>query len=237
MHGVIWNFYQMLAILDIRFIGIDSVLPFYRVRHLTFFFQLVLISWMVTLRSCLIWQIISFILQPNEYGCVYTWTTLRNIATDRFTEDADFGKKIIFSDEAHFDLSGYVNKQSCRIWGTETPTHTLKSRCTQKRITVWVLVQRHNWVIFLRKWARRDRYSQWRSLSGHVKRIFVHKSWRGGYWQYLVSRGRRYVPHSRSYTRCLGPVFEDRIISRWTIICGVLSKISVTPTRQRQLAL
>ena len=28
-------------------------------------------------------------------------------------------KKIIFSDEAHFDLGGYVNKQNCRIWATE----------------------------------------------------------------------------------------------------------------------
>ena len=28
-------------------------------------------------------------------------------------------KKIIFSDEAHFDLSRYVNKQHCRICGTE----------------------------------------------------------------------------------------------------------------------
>ena len=34
---------------------------------------------------------------------------------DRLTEDADFGKKkkkkIIFSDEAHFELGGYINKQ------------------------------------------------------------------------------------------------------------------------------
>ena len=28
------------------------------------------------------------------------------------------GKKK-FSDEAHFDLAGYVNKQNYRIWGTE----------------------------------------------------------------------------------------------------------------------
>ena len=40
----------------------------YRVGHLTFFFQQVLFSWMVTLSSCLIWQIIGFILSPNEYG-------------------------------------------------------------------------------------------------------------------------------------------------------------------------
>ena len=48
----------------------------YSVRHLTFFFQLVLISWMVTLDSYLIWQIISFILPPKEYVCVYAWTML-----------------------------------------------------------------------------------------------------------------------------------------------------------------
>ena len=26
-------------------------------------------------------------------------------------------KKIVFSDEAHCDLGGYVNKQNCLIWG------------------------------------------------------------------------------------------------------------------------
>ena len=30
-------------------------------------------------------------------------------------------KKIIFSGEAHFDIGGHVNKQNCRIWGTENP--------------------------------------------------------------------------------------------------------------------
>ena len=39
-------------------------------------------------------------------------------------------QKIIFSDEAHFDLGGYVNKQNCLIWDTENPTHP-------KRVTVW----------------------------------------------------------------------------------------------------
>ena len=51
---------------------------------------------------------------------VYTlkqrWEILRQI------DFGDFGKKkITFSDEAHFDLGGYVNKQNCRIWGTENP--------------------------------------------------------------------------------------------------------------------
>ena len=43
-------------------------------------------------------------------------------ACNRLTEDADFGKKrVIFSDEAHFDLDGHTNQQNCRIWDTENP--------------------------------------------------------------------------------------------------------------------
>ena len=70
----------------------------------------------------------------------------------------------------------------------------------------------------------------------------------GGYWQHLVSTGRSYVPHSRSYTRCFATCFwrshyqpfvhlGAAIWHRWTIICGVPSKISVRPTSQRQLTL
>ena len=32
-----------------------------------------------------------------------------------------FAEKIIFSDEAHFNLGGYVYKQNCSIWDTENP--------------------------------------------------------------------------------------------------------------------
>ncbi|GFT92576.1 hypothetical protein TNCV_1480701 [Trichonephila clavipes] len=42
----------------------------------------------------------------------------------------DFHKRILFSDEVHFWLNGYVNKQHCRIWSeansqvyVETPLH------------------------------------------------------------------------------------------------------------------
>ncbi|GFW51322.1 DUF4817 domain-containing protein [Trichonephila clavipes] len=45
----------------------------------------------------------------------------------------DFNKRILFSDEAHFWLNGYVNKQNCRIWSeanpqvyVETPLHPEK---------------------------------------------------------------------------------------------------------------
>ncbi|GFV88172.1 hypothetical protein TNCV_3243211 [Trichonephila clavipes] len=49
----------------------------------------------------------------------------------------DFHKRILFSDEAHFWLNGYVNKQNCRIWREanlqvygETPLHP-------EKLTVW----------------------------------------------------------------------------------------------------
>ena len=99
----------------------------------TFFFQLVLISWMVTVSSYLIWQIISFILPPYEYGCVYAWTMLGSgpaIDLQKITILAKKKIKIIFSDKVHFDFGGYVNKQNCLIWGTENP---LKNRRTQMK--------------------------------------------------------------------------------------------------------
>ena len=45
-------------------------------------------------------------------------------------------KKIIFSDEAHFDLGGYVNKQNCCIWGIENPHAYIEKPTHPKRVTV-----------------------------------------------------------------------------------------------------
>ena len=57
------------------------------------------------------------------------------IATDRITEDANFGKKK--KDEAHFELGWYVSKQICRIWGTEDPHANIEKPTHPKRVTVW----------------------------------------------------------------------------------------------------
>ena len=56
---------------------------------------------------------------------------------NRFTTGADFGKKIIFSDEAYFDFGGYVNKQNCHVWGTEAPHAYIEKPTHPKRVTVW----------------------------------------------------------------------------------------------------
>ena len=102
----------------------------YRVRYLTFFFQQVV---MVTLSSCLIWQIISFILPPNEYLCVYAgkW------ACDRLTGDADFSKKNYL-----FRWSSFWYWRACKqpklcIWSTENPHAYIEKPTHSKRVTVW----------------------------------------------------------------------------------------------------
>ena len=45
--------------------------------------------------------------------------------------------KIFFSDEAHFDLDGYVNKQNCRICDTENLHAYIENPRHPKRVTVW----------------------------------------------------------------------------------------------------
>ena len=91
---------------------------------------------------------------------------------DQLTEDYDFDKKkIIFSDEANCDLGGYVNKQNYRIWGTENLHAYIEKPTHPKRVTVGC-----------RFWSRGII---------NVERIFVHKNLRAGYWQNLISTGRR----------------------------------------------
>ena len=51
--------------------------------------------------------------------------------------DPDFHRKIIFSDEAYFHLGGYVNKQNCRIWGSENPRMIAEKPFHPQRVTVW----------------------------------------------------------------------------------------------------
>ena len=44
---------------------------------------------------------------------------------------------MIFSDEAHFEIGGYVNKQNCRIWGEENPRVIFEKQLHPQKVTVW----------------------------------------------------------------------------------------------------
>ena len=124
------------------------------------------ISWIVTLSLYLIWQIISFILLPNEYGCVYVWRTLGSGSAIELQETPILAKQNqLFRwsscwswrvcKQAKLSHLGH-RKPSDIHWKADAPK---TSHCL-----VRILVLRHN---------ERGNYSQWRSLSGHVERIFV----------------------------------------------------------------
>ncbi|GFV67386.1 uncharacterized protein TNCV_3671411 [Trichonephila clavipes] len=49
----------------------------------------------------------------------------------------DFHKQILFSDEAHFWLNGYVNKQICRIWSEANPQVYVETPLHPEKLTVW----------------------------------------------------------------------------------------------------
>ncbi|GFS52220.1 putative DD41D transposase [Trichonephila clavipes] len=49
----------------------------------------------------------------------------------------DFHKQILFSDEAHFWLNAYVNKQNCRIWSEANPQVYVETPLHPEKLNVW----------------------------------------------------------------------------------------------------
>lgn len=58
-------------------------------------------------------------------------------AQNKIAVDPDFHKRILFSDEAHFWLNGYVNKQNCRIWSEDNPQVYVETPLHPEKLTVW----------------------------------------------------------------------------------------------------
>ncbi|GFX39242.1 histone-lysine N-methyltransferase SETMAR [Trichonephila clavipes] len=48
-----------------------------------------------------------------------------------------FHERMLFSDEAHFWLNGYVNKQNCRIWSEANPQVYVETPLHPEKLTVW----------------------------------------------------------------------------------------------------
>ncbi|GFU95392.1 hypothetical protein TNCV_2554021 [Trichonephila clavipes] len=49
----------------------------------------------------------------------------------------DFHKRILFRDEAHFWLNGYINKQNCSIWSEANPQVYVETPLHPEKLTVW----------------------------------------------------------------------------------------------------
>ncbi|XP_057335141.1 uncharacterized protein LOC130673942 [Microplitis mediator] len=60
--------------------------------------------------------------------------------TEMFEAEELDEKMIISSDEAHFWMNGYVNKQNYRFWGTENPNISLAKSLHPLKVTAWAAI-------------------------------------------------------------------------------------------------
>ncbi|GFW27530.1 hypothetical protein TNCV_163701 [Trichonephila clavipes] len=61
----------------------------------------------------------------------------RRMGPKRDGRCSHFHKRILFSDEAHFWLKGYVNKQNCRIWSEANQQVYVETPLHPEKLTVW----------------------------------------------------------------------------------------------------
>ena len=56
--------------------------------------------------------------------------------TTKNENEHEFHRKFIMSDEAYFHFGVYVNKQNCRIWGSENPKIIIEKPLYPQCLTV-----------------------------------------------------------------------------------------------------
>lgn len=66
-----------------------------------------------------------------------------NWILNKLVNNENFCDKIIFTDEAWFHLSGFINSQNMRIWGTEKPQNLFERPLHPLKIGVWAAVTRN----------------------------------------------------------------------------------------------
>ena len=66
----------------------------------------------------------------------------------KIESDKNFLKNLIVSDEAHFQLSGWVNTQNARIWSDKQPYATVEGPKTREKVTVWMGLSYHGHGVF-----------------------------------------------------------------------------------------
>ncbi|GFX39269.1 transposable element Tc3 transposase [Trichonephila clavipes] len=70
-------------------------------------------------------------------AAVAQWLRFVEWAQNEIAVVPDFHKRILLSDEAHFWLNGYVNKQNCRLWSEANPQVYVETPLHPEKLTVW----------------------------------------------------------------------------------------------------
>ena len=119
--------------------------------------------------------------------------TFADWVLEQLETDPHFGEKIIFSDEAHFWMNGFVNKQNCRIWGASNPHQYQESILYPEKLTVWC--GRH-WAIRLPQRKRSGGDCEWCTIQINDNKFFLAQIGRYGLGKHVVPTRRCDKPHS-----------------------------------------
>ena len=151
----------------------------------------------------------------------------------RLTEDADFGKK----KSSYHDICSFLTWRLCKQAKLSHLGHRKTARIHWKahasktsHFLMRILVQRHNWAIFLRKWARRCRYSnnddRYRAMLNEFLFTKIEEEDIGNIW---FQQDDAMCHTAEATLHVLRPVFEDRIISRRADVISPPWSCDLTP--------
>ena len=76
-------------------------------------------------------------LAPNDYS---EWLQFSHWLLQSVDENASFIENLFMSDEAHFTLSGCVNRQNSRFWALENPHLIHENPLHSEKVTVWCAI-------------------------------------------------------------------------------------------------
>ena len=140
-------------------------------------------------------------------------------------------KKIIFSDEAYFNLGGYVNKKNCRIWGTENPHAYIENQTHPKRLTVWCGFWSRG---IIEPFFFENEQGETVTVYGDRYRAMLNEFLFTKFEQEDIGNFRIQHDGATCHTAevtlyVLRPVFEDRIISRRADVVWPPRNCNLTP--------
>ena len=106
-----------------------------------------------------------------------------------------FYREILFTDEGHFCLNGYVNKQNCRVWSETNSRQYRETRLHPLKSTFWCRV--HSIDVTSRYFFRNEEVNgEWRAISAHAQYIFIYKNAGVKHRHLIVPTRWCYMPHS-----------------------------------------
>ncbi|XP_055387375.1 uncharacterized protein LOC129615958 [Condylostylus longicornis] len=132
-------------------------------------------------------------------------------------QSPNFIHNLIMSDEAHFQLNGFVYKQNCRIWATENPRAVHQRQLHPLKCTVWYGISSER---IIRPYFFADGHDDAVIVNGTMYRTMLENVLRPSgqnHPQLWFQQDGATAHTARETMAILWDIFGDRIISRRSV--------------------